>query len=63
MYVSAKPQRAAQQGHVVQLQHQEAQLQLTGSKKNQEKNANPKNGRTHFVDDSVLPNAVSWILT
>lgn len=63
MYVSAKPQRVAQQGHVAHLQHQEAQLQLTGSKKDQEKNANLKNGRAHFVDDSVLPNAVSGILT
>lgn len=44
--------------------HWKAQLGLTGSKKDQEKNINSKNGKPHFfVYDSILPDAVSWVLT
>lgn len=60
MYRSAQPQGAAQQGRVVHLLHWEAQLWLTRSSKDEEKNTNPKNGSTHFfIGYSVLLSTVS----
>lgn len=58
MNESAKPQWQVGDGHEVHLQCQEAQLQLAGSKKDQEKNTIPKKWNTHYLeDDSVLPSS------